>query len=636
MRRYRLFFSYYVVVVVLLAITTFLSPEVYSRWWFTAMWFGIGLMLLIAVIARRLWRNVPSFMLHGSFLVILAGGFITSMCSQKGMIELHPGHPVAEARTTEGTTFPLPFSLELDSFVIDYYPGGEAPRDFTSFVKIDNRQHRISMNNIADISGYRLYQASYDGRGGSIISVNHDPWGTAVTYTGYALFALVGLLLLVNPKGRFRMLLKGTALCACLSVPSAASASAVAGIPLSQADSLRVRQVMYNGKIVTFNTLSRDFLKKVHGGTSYRGLSPEQVVASWTLFPEEWRTQPIIKVKEKWLRDSLEATGKYLSLTDLFDSEGRYRIAALYRSVPPEKIRALEELDEKAGLILTLLNGDFIRPVPQDAEPLSSRQVEAELLYNSVPWTAIVFILLFVGATAGLTLCSITGRANWLPWLMLAAALAVHLFLYALEWFITSHLPLASTFETLQFMAIVTMLLSAAIGKRNRMMLYMGMLLSGAIALVAHINNSNPVLTPLMPVLASPWLSIHVTLVMTAYALLAFTFVNSLLSAFRLVAAQESQRMSLTILYPAVWILGLGIFTGAVWANVSWGRYWAWDPKETWALITMMVYAVPLHRNISLTGTPRRFNMYVLFAFATIIMTYFGVNYLPSLHSYGG
>lgn len=636
MRHYKLFFSYYVVVVTLLAITTFLSPEVYSQWWFTVMWGIFAAVLVTGIIARRLWHNIPSCILHCSFLIILVGGFITSRTSHKGMMELHPGLPSTEVYTEDGKQFFLPFPIELDSFVIDYYPGGEAPRDFTSFVQIDNHPHKISVNHIAEVDGYRLYQSSYDGNGNSIISVNHDPWGTSVTYTGYALFALGGFLLLVNPKGRFRKLLRGTVIITVLLSHAYASASTVAGISRAEADSLRTRQVIYNGKIVTFNTLSRDFLKKIHGSIYYRGLSPEQVIASGTLFPEQWQSQPIIKVKEKWLRDSLGCTGKYISMTDLFDREGKYKIAGLYRTVPSVRLRQLEDLDEKAGLILTLLEGDFIKGVPSDAIPLSDAHVKAELLYNSAQWTMIIFILLFSGAVIGMILCNMTGRCQWIPWLMLSGAFGLQLILYGLEWFITGHLPLTSTFETLQFMVIVTSILSAVAYRRAKVLMYMGMLLTGAIALVAHLNNSNPILTPLMPVLSSPWLSIHVTLVMTAYALLAFTFINSLMSVLHFMTPHESQRLSMMLLYPAVWILGLGIFTGAVWANVSWGRYWAWDPKETWALITMMVYAVPLHRSIYLIATPCRFNMYVLVAFATIIMTYFGVNYLPSLHAYGG
>ena len=85
---------------------------------------------------------------------------------------------------------------------------------------------------------------------------------------------------------------------------------------------------------------------------------------------------------------------------------------------------------------------------------------------------------------------------------------------------------------------------------------------------------------------------------------------------------------------PGVYLLGIGIFLGAMWANVSWGRYWAWDPKETWALVTMLLYALPLHRSLGLRSRPALFHIFVALAFLSIIMTYAGVNYLPSQHAY--
>ena len=96
--------------------------------------------------------------------------------------------------------------------------------------------------------------------------------------------------------------------------------------------------------------------------------------------------------------------------------------------------------------------------------------------------------------------------------------------------------------------------------------------------------------------------------------------------------------LSRLLLYPAVALLAGGIFIGAVWANVSWGTYWSWDPKETWALITLLVYAVPLHETpLDSPAHPQRYHFYVLSAFLTILMTYFGVNYfLVGMHSYVG
>ena len=155
--------------------------------------------------------------------------------------------------------------------------------------------------------------------------------------------------------------------------------------------------------------------------------------------------------------------------------------------------------------------------------------------------------------------------------------------------------------------------------------------------IVAHLVEMNPVVTPLMPVLHSPWLSIHVSVIMTAYSLLLLTAVNSVSALVRPSDSVELRRLSTLLLYPGVWLLGLGIATGSVWAAISWGRYWSWDPKETWALITLLVYALPLHQKVFKKRRHkgnRAFHLYLLLAILTVAMTYFGVNFLNSRHAY--
>jgi len=149
-----------------------------------------------------------------------------------------------------------------------------------------------------------------------------------------------------------------------------------------------------------------------------------------------------------------------------------------------------------------------------------------------------------------------------------------------------------------------------------------------------------------MPVLSSPLLTIHVSIIMMAYALLSLTFICGLTGViFRLcrgnnvIVRQQLnslQLLSKLFLYPSLTALGFGIFIGAIWANVSWGTYWSWDPKETWALITLMVYAVAVHDNsIPPLRKPFTYHLFMTLAFLTILMTYFGVNYfLGGMHSY--
>ena len=166
--------------------------------------------------------------------------------------------------------------------------------------------------------------------------------------------------------------------------------------------------------------------------------------------------------------------------------------------------------------------------------------------------------------------------------------------------------------------------------------------MGGLALMVSMMGENNPQITTLMPVLASPLLSFHVAIIMFAYSLLAFLFFNGITAlvlwhtdnGVRL--ADRLSDLSRLILYPAVFLLALGIFIGAVWANVSWGRYWGWDPKETWALIALMVYAVSFHRaSLPAFRRPIFFHLYLVLAFLTVLMTYFGVNFLlGGLHSY--
>ena len=144
-----------------------------------------------------------------------------------------------------------------------------------------------------------------------------------------------------------------------------------------------------------------------------------------------------------------------------------------------------------------------------------------------------------------------------------------------------------------------------------------------------------------MPVLRSPLLSVHVLCMMVSYTLFGLV---ALIGVVGLIKHNDNTRsmlrdMSLSILYPAVFMLTTGTFIGAVWAvwaNISWGNYWGWDPKETWALITMLVYAAMLHSStVSRFARPRFFHAYSIIAFLTVLITYFGVNFLlGGMHSY--
>ena len=223
-----------------------------------------------------------------------------------------------------------------------------------------------------------------------------------------------------------------------------------------------------------------------------------------------------------------------------------------------------------------------------------------------------------------------------LTWVML-----IHTtLLLALRWYVSGHLPMSNGYETMQFMAWATLIVTLVMQKRFLPVKQFGPLLSSFALLVAMITDGNPQITQLMPVLQSPLLSVHVMVIMFSYALfglMALIGLQGLIAHHRKQEEKEEQLAALSqfLLYPAVALIAIGIFIGAIWANVSWGRYWSWDSKETWALITMLIYSAPLHADIKWLRKAQHMHIYMLLAFLSVLMTYFGVNYfLSGMHSY--
>lgn len=278
---------------------------------------------------------------------------------------------------------------------------------------------------------------------------------------------------------------------------------------------------------------------------------------------------------------------------------------------------------------------------------LSDAEMAAERLYNAVPFTSLLFMseltlgflafaFYFLFFRRSSRVCRVVDAAFVgcfvLAFLVLTGAVA-------LRTCIGGRLPLGNAYETMLSLAWFVMLFTLLLRRRVRWVLSFGFLLSGFALLVCHIRQMDPQITPLMPVLSSPLLSIHVSCIMAAYALLSVLSLNSAVALCLSPASAMARQQTLLgrfLLYPALFLLTAGIFIGAVWANVSWGTYWSWDPKEVWALITLLVYAFPLHdRLLLLFRHPRFFHAFLAAAFITVLMTYFGVNYfLGGLHSY--
>ncbi|RGS34738.1 cytochrome c biogenesis protein CcsA [Bacteroides cellulosilyticus] len=311
---------------------------------------------------------------------------------------------------------------------------------------------------------------------------------------------------------------------------------------------------------------------------------------------------------------------------------------------------------ESAGEVLSMMN---VYQQKQSAIPLlTEKQVSWELFYNKARlffWSAMGYM-----AVGLLLLIFVVGQLlkprRWVKTVIIPlVALVVLIFLLhtsgiGIRWYISGRAPWANAYESMIYVAWATALAGLLFIKRSFMTLALAAFFAGIILFVANLNFMDPEITPLVPVLKSYWLMIHVAVITASYGFFGISFLLGLLTLAFMSAGSPSKvallqphihelriinEMSLHI---GLYLLTAGIFLGAVWANESWGRYWGWDPKETWALITMVVYAFILHaRFLPALRSDYAFSVMSVLGLASVLMTYFGVNYyLSGLHSYGG
>ena len=273
----------------------------------------------------------------------------------------------------------------------------------------------------------------------------------------------------------------------------------------------------------------------------------------------------------------------------------------------------------------------------------TATQYKAERINNAFPFATILFMAnLTLGFIALFyTIYRMTKKREIkvlniaLP-ILLGVSFLTLTFGLALRWIISGNIPMSNGYESMLTVAWFVMLISILMQLRIRIVMVFGFLISGFFLLVSHINQMDPAIGQMMPVLNSPLLSIHVSIIMMSYALLSLTFICGIMGICLRSHGEELQALSRIFLYPALTTMGFGIFIGAIWANVSWGNYWSWDSKETWALITFMIYAVVVHtQSLPVFRKPLVYHIYITLAFLSIAMTYFGVNYfLTGMHSY--
>jgi len=707
----------------------------------------------------------------------------------EGGIRMIPNHHVFEFKGLVyemeygSKKIELPFYIGCKDFRLERYPGSSAPSSFESDLIINDetngvyKEKTVFMNNVMDYEGYRFFQSSYNpDEKGTILSVNHDWWGTNITYVGYLLMAIGMILSLFARSGRFRelgKLLKGVYEKKQNLISILVLTLSFSGISIAQGEvhdehdghdhsghnhkaqrpvlpefrdehyvineehSQNLAKLLvqeYGGRIVPMHTVADQVLTKLYRGNKIKEgdkkLNAVQVVLSLHMYPQYWIYQPTIYVSSKGgLRDVLKLEGSHASFSDLTDERGdfifleEYSVAhRMLESERGEYEKQLIKLADKYQVFQQVIGWEYMKIIPlknsqnndwlnplerivlendslswshyiayfsavNDApknndysaankaleiikkhqRKVSSKIVPSESVvakeigYNKmhifkssyIGYVVFGFILLIVYFIRIFT--PITKKSEKVyKWIgrVLSGLLAI-MFLYHgyglyLRWIISGHAPWSNGYEALIFIAWVGMLFGFILSRKNLMILAAAAILAALIIIVTEMNLLEPQITPLVPVLKSFWLKIHVAIITGSYAPLGIGCMLAMLNLILYIFRNPKNGKVLTLnineltyvteiaITIGLFMLTIGTFLGGIWANESWGRYWGWDPKETWALVSVLVYAVILHlRYIPALKSKFIFNVVSFWGFTSILFTFFGVNFiLTGLHSY--
>ncbi|ECR1593899.1 TPA: cytochrome c biogenesis protein CcsA [Campylobacter jejuni] len=651
----------------------------------------------------------------------------------------------------------LPFDIYLRDFVLDRYPGSMSPASYASEITVKNNNenfdYRIFMNNVLDYDGYRFYQSSYDqDEKGTVLSVNKDP-GKIPTYIGYFLLCLGMFMNFLNPHSRFRTLarlinkdtLKHASVIIFILLLSFGSEKTFAQdlnltLPVvntnhAKALATLIVQKSADGRMVPFDTLSREILEKIHQSDSYKGQNSNAVMLSMLVDVDKWQMEPFILMPQNQaVRDAIAnileiPSTKYISYKDFFDENNRYKLQKYVENANRKNPNArgvfdkeIIKLDERANVVNLVFSGELFKFIPVQNNPNnvwlapfsavttlkgdeghivlaliqnyfsavenafkdgnwtradeglkfikeyqekigykvmpSKTKVEMEIFSNK----AEIFVKLApVYLIAGFLLLILVFSKMVVPNLKISfifkvvyvlnvLAFVIHTVGLGLRAYLSGHAPWSNGYESMVYIAWALSLSGIFFSRKSPIALSLTSILSGVVLMVAHLSEMNPQITNLVPVLNSYWLSIHVSVITASYGFLGLCALLGIFTLFLMCFLKKDGKYNLNILRNiteatrinemamifGLCLLTVGNFLGAIWANESWGRYWSWDSKETWALVSILVYAAILH----LRMIPKYCNQFVfalwsMFAYWVIIMTYFGVNYfLTGLHSY--
>ena len=659
--------------------------------------------------------------------------------------------------------YELPFKIKLNDFIAEKYPGTE--KSYSSFMSkvsvLDNNNfdHEIYMNHILNHKGYRFFQASFDqDEKGTILSVNHDFYGTLITYLGYFLLYIGLIGIMFFGKTRFKDLalqlekvkLKKQSLLIFFLFFSSIGLSQenhdhIKAKNLKQIDSLIINNPVsiehsavfgslviqdFGGRMKPLNTFASELLRKVSKSDKYKGLNADQVLISIIKNPVLWYNIPIIYLKRG--NDSIRKIAgrnkkeKYAAFVDFFDQKGNYKLSkqledSYKSSLPNQFEKDFIELDRKINLLFSALEGKILKifPIPDEPNnkwlsfseldpdsftgidslyvknilPLylgsldndvmikdytnsekllesikgfqkkygsevlpTEKKVKAEILYNKYDvfkklfsWYMYVGTLMF-----GFLIFQIFYENRYVNFLVSICkySIVTLFFLHTIgliaRGYIAGHAPWSDAYESMIFVAWATVGIGLAFGRKSNLTIAATSFVASMILMIAHWSWMDPAIANLVPVLDSYWLMIHVSVIVGSYGPFTLGMILGIVSLILMLITNEKNKKKielnlkeLTIINEMALTVGLimltiGNFLGGQWANESWGRYWGWDPKETWALISIFIYAFVLHMRLvpGLRGK-WTFNLMSILAFSSIMMTYFGVNfYLSGLHSY--
>lgn len=642
----------------------------------------------------------------------------------------------------------LPFSLTLNDFIAEKYPGTEnSYASFKSKVTVsgggETFPYDIEMNHILNYQGYRLFQSSFHpDEQGTILSVNRDFWGTLITYIGYILLFVSLLAFMFVGKSRFRKLnqqlkdlqAKRIAIVLALCFGSFATAQTSMVVPdKAHAEKFGAMLIQDDGRFKPVNTFSSELLRKLSKHDTYKGLTSDQVLLSMLLSPQAWYDSDIIYVKKA--NDSLhrflgvpEGT-KWVKPKDFFDANGQYKLAPLLKDIyntntPNQFQKDFKEVDQRIGLLNRALQGDIIKvfPVPNDpnykwishldyindtlqiTDPLykqfvknalpaylillqqasetsdyskadkvlnniklqqefysaevlpSSAKVQTELWYNRINIFEQLFqAYLYLGTVLFIVLLwnifipkRIFRRLTQIGIALLWLCFILHTVGLIVRWYLSGHAPFSDAYESMIYVGWSAIGVGLFFSRRSPLTVAATAFVTAMILMIAHWNWMDPAIGTLQPVLNSYWLMLHVAVIVGSYGPFALGMLLGVINLLLMIVTTRKNahkinliQQELTIVNELALTVGLvmltiGNFLGGMWANESWGRYWGWDPKETWALISIMVYALVIHLRLIPHWRGRwAFNFMSIVAFGSILMTYFGVNfYLTGMHSY--